>query len=174
MVNDTYFQITEEVIAAVSDISMEGIKFFRDKKFSLNVVDNFVKTPKERKHLVKSEMFYELKSIKKLWRYVLRELIEYVTLDSHFDRVRTYHFVLLNHFWHGVKILFTFYLFTSLCKALSSFKKKPSANPALHEGLLLLMHEHFKALSISRNPSQNVSISDVLGSSSFSSDSDDI
>ena len=84
-VNGTYFQITEEVIAAVTDIPMEGIKFFRDNKLSLSVVDTFVKTPMERKHLVKSKMVYELDSIKKLWRYVLRALIEYITLDSHFD-----------------------------------------------------------------------------------------
>ena len=87
---------------------MEGIKFFKDKRLSMNMVDNFIKTPKDRKHLVKSETFYELKSIKKLWRYVLKALIEYVTLDSHFDRVRTYNFFLLNHFRHGVKISFTF------------------------------------------------------------------
>ena len=158
----------------VSEIPMEGIKFFRDKKMSLSAVDTFVKTPKERKHLIKSEIFYELNSIKKLWRYVLKALIEYITLDSHFDRVRTYHFVLFNHFQHGVKISFTFYLFTSLCKALTSFKKKPSANPALHKGLLLLVHDHFKALSISKKPSQNVSILDVSRSSSFSSNSNDI
>ena len=73
-----------------------------------------------------------------------------------------------------MKISFTFYLFTSLCKALTNFKKKPLANPTLQEGLLLLVHEHFKALSRSRNPLQNISISNVSGSSSFSSDSDDI
>ena len=140
----------------------------------MNAVDNFVKTPKERKCLVKSETFYELKSIKKLWRYVLRALIEYVTLDSRFDRVRTHHFILLNHFWHGVKISFSYYLFTSLCKALSSFKKKPFPNLALHEGLLFLVYEHFKALSISINPKQNVPSFNISGSSSFSSDSDDI
>ena len=73
------------MIAAITNIPMDGIKFFRDKKMSLSAVDTFVKTPKERKHLVKSETFYELNSIKKLWRYVLRALIEYITLDSHFD-----------------------------------------------------------------------------------------
>ena len=151
-VNRTYFQITEEVIAAVAEIPREGIKFFRDKKMSMNAVDNFVKNLKEEKRLVKSETFYEYNSIKKLWRYMLRALIEYVTLDLQFDRVRTHHFILLNHFQHGVKILFSFYLFTSLSKVLSCYKKKPSANPALHEGLLLLVYEHFKALSISTNP----------------------
>ena len=45
-VNDTYFQITEEVIAAISEIPMEGIKFFRDKKMSLSAVDTFLKTPR--------------------------------------------------------------------------------------------------------------------------------
>ena len=65
-VNGTYFQITEEVIAGVSEIPMEGIKFFRDKKMSLSAVDTFVKTPKERKHLIKSDTFYELNSINRM------------------------------------------------------------------------------------------------------------
>ena len=35
-VNGIYFQITEEVIAAIFDIPMEDIKFFRDKILSLS------------------------------------------------------------------------------------------------------------------------------------------
>lgn len=102
----------------------------------------------------------------------MKVVIEYITLDSRFDRVRTFHFVLLNHFRHKVKISFTFYLYTSMCKALSSFKKKPFVNPALYEGLLLLIHEHFKALSLSKPPSLKSNV-DASGSSRFSLDSND-
>ena len=71
-------------------------------------------------------------------------IVEYILLDTHFDWVRTHHFVLLNDFCHGVKISFPFYLFSSLCKNIEGFKKKSSANPSLHEGLLLLLYEFFK------------------------------
>ena len=52
--------------------------------------------------------------------------------------------MLLNHFHHGVKISFLFYLFCSLYKNIEGFKKKLGVNPALHEGLLLLLYEFFK------------------------------
>jgi len=32
-----------------------------------------------------------------------------------------------------------------MSKVVESFKKKPTINPALHEGLLLLIYDHFKA-----------------------------
>ena len=52
------------------------------------------------------------------------------------------------------KISFLFYLFNSMNKAITSFKKKASINPTLHEGLLLLIHEHFHAQTIRKNPIQ--------------------
>ena len=55
---------------------------------------------------------------------------------------------------------------------MSSFKKKPIVNPSLYEGLLLLIHEHFKAQTISNNPSL---IADAdNGSTRHYFDSDDI
>ena len=55
---------------------------------------------------------------------------------------------------------------------MSSFKKKPTVNPTLHEGLLFLIHEHFKAQTISNIPLQ---VGDeVNDSSSYSSNSDEI
>jgi len=143
-VNGVSFQITEEVSAAVTGIPMEHFKFYRDKKLSSNAIKDFVKSPEEMKKLIKSETFYVTDSIKKLWRYVLRAIIEYITLDPRFYWARTHHFVILNHFCHDSKISFPFYLFTSMNKAISSFKKKPIVNPTLHEGLLVLIHEHFK------------------------------
>ena len=65
-VNGVTFMITEEVVATISKISMEGFKFFRDKKLSTNVVKDFVKSLEEMNDLVKCEMFYEMDSIKKI------------------------------------------------------------------------------------------------------------
>ena len=120
------------------------MNFYKDKKMSTNVVNNFIKDEKEKSKLVKIDTYYNIESIKKLWRYVLRILIEYVTLDPRFDRIRTHHFVLLNHFRHKVKISFPFYIFTSMAKNIEGFKKIPVKNPALHEGLLLLVYEFLK------------------------------
>ena len=55
-----------------------------------------------------------------------------------------HHFILLNHFRHGIKISFTFYHFTSMSKGIEGFKRKPTANPTLHKGLLLLVYEYLK------------------------------
>ena len=41
-VNSVYFQVTKDVIVAVSEILAEGFKFFRDKKLSMNMVNDFV------------------------------------------------------------------------------------------------------------------------------------
>ena len=135
----------EEVIATITKIPMEGIKFFRDKKLLANVVMDFMESEKELKVLWKIDTYIIPDSIKKRWRYVLKAIIEYFTLDPRFDRACTHHFVILNHFWHNVRISFPHYLLTSMRKVVESFKRKPIANPALHEGLLLLIHEHFKA-----------------------------
>ena len=110
-----------------------------------NAMKYFAKNAEEKKKLVKVETYYEMDSIKKLWRYVLRAIIEFISLDTRFNRVRTHHFVLLNHFRHGIQISFPFYLFSSLSKNIVGYKKKPSANLALHEGFLLLVYEFLKA-----------------------------
>ena len=97
-VNGVYFQITEEVIATILEISIEGFKFFRDKKLLANVVKDFVESEKELKMLRKIDTYYVPDSMKKRWMYVLRVVVEYITLDPRFDRARTHHFVILNHF----------------------------------------------------------------------------
>jgi hypothetical protein len=76
---------------------------------------------------------------------VLRAIISYIMLDTRNDRIHTHHFVILNHYRYGTKISTPFYLFFSANKNIMGFKKKVYANPAFHEGLLLLIYEHFKA-----------------------------
>ena len=85
-------QIIEGLIAEVTDFPQEGMNFYRDKKMSANAINDFVKDEKEKDKLVKIDTYYNIESIKKLWRYILRILIEYITLDSRFDRIRTHHF----------------------------------------------------------------------------------
>ncbi len=168
-VNGINFLITEEVISAITNILMVGFKFFREKKLSASLVKDFVDNSKELNALKKSDMFYDLDSIMKIWRYVMCFFIEYITLDPRFDHVFTHHFVLLNHFWHDRKVFFPFYLLNSTSKVVLSFKKKPSANLTLHEGLLLLIYEHFKAQTMSNIPSQTGN--EEIKSSSYSSSS---
>ena len=128
----------------VTGFSQEGMSFYKDKKMSANVVNDFVKNDKEKRKLVKFDSYYDIESIKKIWRHVLRIIIDYVTLDPKFDRVRLHHFVLLNHFRHKVKISFPFYIYTSMAKNIEGFKKFLVKNPALHEGLLLLIYDFLK------------------------------
>lgn len=138
-------QIIEGLIAEVIEIPLVSTNFSKDKKMSANVVSNFVKDEKEMNKIVIVGTYYIMESIKKLWRYVLRIIIEYFTLDPRFDRIRSHHFVMLNHFRHAVKIYFPFFLFTSMSKSIKGFKNKPINNLALHEGLLLLVYEFLKA-----------------------------
>ena len=81
---------------------IECFKLFRDKKLLANAVRDFVENEKEMKALRKIDTYYVPDSMKKQWRYVLRDIIEYIMLDPRFDRDHTHHFVMLNHFWHNV------------------------------------------------------------------------
>ena len=64
--------ITEGLIAEVTEFPQEGMNFYREKNMSSNVVKYFVKDEKEKDKLVKIDTYYDIDSIKKLWRYVLR------------------------------------------------------------------------------------------------------
>ena len=46
-------QVTVEIISHITKILDEGLKFYRDKKVSMNVVKDFAKNTKEKKELVK-------------------------------------------------------------------------------------------------------------------------
>lgn len=159
-------KIIERLIVEVTGFSQEGMSFFRDKKMSANAVNTFIKNDKEKSKLVKIDNFYNIESIKKFWGFVLRIIIEYVTLEPRFDRVRAHHFVLLNHFRHKVKISFPFYIYTSMTKNIESYKKCLVKNLALHEGLLLLIfvflktQTRVKSIRVSGGSSENTASSD--------------
>ena len=81
------FQVNEGVVTKVINSPNQGIKFYRDKKISLNAVKDFANDAKEMKELVNIGAYYESASIKKLWRFVLRETISYIMLDIRFDMI---------------------------------------------------------------------------------------
>lgn len=70
--------------------------------------------------------------------------MEYLTLDGHFTRVYGHHFVIMNHFYHRVKMCFLFYLMYVLRANFKDHKKNSSKFPILHEGLLVLIDSHFR------------------------------
>lgn len=148
------FMVNEDVIVEVIGIPIVGIKFYRDKKISAAVVKEFAKDDKERNELVKTETYYDLGTIKKLHRFVLHAIISYITLDTHYDRVRTHYFVLLIHFWHGNKISIPFYLFSLINHSITRYKGKLFSNPTFHEGLLFLIYKHFKVQTHRRTITQ--------------------
>ncbi len=97
-------------------------------------------------------------------------IIKYISLDTRYNRVRTHQFVLLNHFHYGVKVSFPFYFYSSMHKNIFWHKKKPTSNSSLHEGLLLLIYEYFKAQCRSKTLAHVGGTSKDIRSSKFSSD----
>lgn len=77
---------------------------------------------------------------------MLNVLMEYVTLDGRYTRVFKYHSILLNHFKHQVRVSLPFYLASSLNASLRNNRQNPTRHSILHEGLLMLIHDHLKAM----------------------------
>ena len=56
--------IIEGLIAEVTGFSLEGMNFYRDKKMSANVVNDFVKNDKEKRKLIKIDSYYNIELYK--------------------------------------------------------------------------------------------------------------
>lgn len=72
--------------------------------------------------------------------------MSYLTLDGQYTRVYGHHFFILNHFGHGVKMSFPFYLMSALRTNFSGHRKNPAKFSIVHEGLLVVIDAHFCAL----------------------------
>lgn len=145
------FMMMEDFISVVTDIPIMGKKFYRNINILGLVVGEFTKDLEEKKALVKKGTYYLLSSIKKLWRLVLWVIIKYISLNTRFDCLCTHHFMLLNHFRYGVNISIPFYLYSSMNENINDYKEKHTRNPILHEGILLLIFEFFKARSLGKH-----------------------
>lgn len=172
-IDGVHYQVDIRIIAHVSEIPDVGLQFFQDKKVSVSAVKEFAQHTDANKELVKTEMYFEMEPIKKLWRYVLKAIISYITLDTRFDRIRMHHIVLLNHFRFDIKVSLPYYLYVSINKNILGLKRKSNASPTVNEGLLLLLYEYFRALARNKKILQ-IEVSEDSDSSQFSSESEDL
>ena len=104
-------EVREDNIVEAISLELDGINFYRDKKLSNRVVDEFVEMTKERDGLVKiGNSYFNPYSISRPWRFVIFFVTEYLTLDGCFTKIFGHHFMLVNHFRYRVRISFLFYL----------------------------------------------------------------
>lgn len=145
--------INEGLIGEVTGLSIEGMKFFRDRKISDEAVMKFPKSEEEREVMVKvSNSYFEANTIKNLGREVFRVVMEYITMDERFTRVYDYQFILLNHFKYKVKVYFPHYILCSLKHYILEHHKSPRSAPILHVDLIQLILENFASLPTPSNP----------------------
>lgn len=91
--------IDESLISQVTGLSTKGMKFYKDKTYTKQVVQNFPKTEEERAKLVKkTTSYYHISVIKSFWVKLLKVIMDYLTLDGCFSRIYGHHFVIMNHF----------------------------------------------------------------------------
>lgn len=98
-------KLSEDLIGEITGLSTEGVKFYRDWRFFDEVVIKFPKKDKEKEKMVKvANSYFDVESIKSIWRKVLTVIMEYIMVDGCFTRVYCYHFAILNYFRHKVCI----------------------------------------------------------------------
>ena len=99
MVGNQRMEVTEEVIVEATDLELEGLNFYRERKLSDRAVDDFVDSETEKARLVKiGKSFIKMASISRPWWFVMFVIMEYLTLDERFTKCYGYHFMLANHF----------------------------------------------------------------------------
>lgn len=129
----------------------DGKKSYRDQKAFKEEVNVFFKGTNWNRVKRTIDGSYEWMSIKSLWANVLEVIMRYLTFDGHFTTLFSSHFMILNHFRNDRWISFPFYLFYFLSHGIISHIKDPYSQ-VLHEGLILLIMEHVKALAIQTKP----------------------
>lgn len=164
------FVVDESLVAEVINLSIEGIKFYKDRNLSDGTIKKFPKIVKEKENLVRvNKSNFEKKQIKPIWRELLKVIMEFFTLDDKFMKIYGYHFVMLNHFRHKVNIYFPFYFLSSLNANINEHRENPHINPVIHQGLILPIYDQFKAKA-SENPNKALSASYYDGEGSGSSE----
>ena len=107
--------VFEDIIVEATRLDIEGINFYRDRKLSNRVVEEFVDSAKEHNRLVKiGNSYFSLGSISHPWRFFMFVVIKYLTLDGCFTKIYGHHFMLVNHFRYRVTLNLPLYLRKSL------------------------------------------------------------
>lgn len=151
LVGNQRMEVTEDIIVEATCLDTEGINFYRDRKLSDRVVEEFAKTAKERNRLVKiCNSYFRPGSISRPWRFVMFVVIEYLTLDDRFTKIFGYHFMLVNYFRHRVRLNLPFYLRQSLGTTILAIQNDPEGGHACHEGLMVLVMNLLKSKKLDR------------------------
>lgn len=101
------FKIDEPFIAEVIGLSMEGKKFYRERKKS--ALSIFYDKQSERSIVRKNmDEGYNRKDLLTLWADIAEFIMRYITLDGRYASIVSYHLTILNHFRLDV-ILFSFF-----------------------------------------------------------------
>lgn len=82
-------------------------------------------------------------------------IMSYIKLDGRYTRANGYHFVLLNHLWHGEKVSMPHYLLYSMNANVKDKSKNSQGDHALHQGLMVFIYDLLKAKKIAHSLSLN-------------------
>lgn len=139
----------EEIIVEAIGLELDGMKFYKERKISNKVIDEFFETEQERNRLVKiGTSYFNLTFVSRLWRFVFYVIMEYLTLDGRYTKLYGYHFVLENHFQHDIRVNFPSYLLQSLSTSTQAIQHDPTGEHVFHEGLMVLIMNVLKSKKI--------------------------
>ena len=86
-------------------------------------------------------------------------IIEYLTLDGQFIKIYGHHFMLVNHFRHGIRINLSFYLRQYLGNSSMAFQNDPDGDHVCHEWLMVLIMNLLKSKRVD-GPKQSKKVID--------------
>lgn len=148
------FRIHEPFIIEISRLSMEGKKFYWERKNSDEALSIFYDKKSDWSRVKKNEDGgYNRKDLLKIWVDIAKFIVRYITLEGHYASIFSYHFTILNHLRHDKIFSIPFYLLSSLENSIhKNFENEE--NPVLHEGLILLVVEFSRARKVRPSPAQ--------------------
>ena len=75
------------------------------------------------------------------WQHLLEEILLYITYEGRYNRVKIYHFKLMNHFTRRNPLNLAFYLYKSMTKMAHHVRSEPTkiASRLYHHGLIKLI-----------------------------------
>lgn len=77
-------------------------------------------------------------------------IMEYLTRDGQFTKLYGYHFMLANHFRHGIRINFPFYFRQSLCFSIQAIQNYLNGEHVCHEELVVLIMNVLKSKMVEK------------------------
>eukprot|EP01018_Ginkgo_biloba_P002261 Gb_17708 [translate_table: standard] len=140
VVNGMEFTISEQLIAKVFGLPMEGEAISRDKTNQAGQLTKFLKD-EETFCWLQSGIAQE--SLPKPWDRVAGQIMKYLTLEGKFRKTFGYHIAILNSIKNEERINILLLLLKSLEKSVKAAKSGKGRVP-LHQGLVKLLYQYNK------------------------------